>query len=130
MIRGASVAIFSVAAAFASAAEVSPDHFPSTEKMVMLGASCDFADDGGTVFQSNWQTKHWVKINGKTTEFTGEVKMSDAGWYQEFEAGDLHVTLRLRRTGDHGDGVPMVGEIVVTWRGKSKTFTVTGGCGA
>ena len=129
-IRLSVAALAASTAVLVGAAERAADYFEPTEQMVTLGASCTFSDEVGVVLQSNWQTRHWVKVEGKTTEFNGEARMSDPGWFQEFVSGDLSVTMRLRRTGDRGDGVPMVGDIDVTWKGRKKTFTVKGGCGA
>ena len=72
----------------------------------------------------------WIKIDGKQVEFNGEARMSDPGWFQTFRAEGFAVTMRVRRTGDHGDGVSMVGQIIIERRGVSKTYEVKGGCGA
>ena len=82
------------------------------------------------MFHGDWQRRHWIKIDGRQVEFNGEVKMTDPGWFQTFQTTSFTVTMRLLRPGDHGDGVPMVGEIVIERSGVAKTYQVKGSCGA
>jgi hypothetical protein len=119
----------------AGAAAALDDHFGPDEPVLASfgwqpGASCKFADDIGVVFHSNWQTRHWIKLDGKQVEFNGETEMSDRGWFQIFRADGFAVTMRLSRTGDRGELVPMVGRIVVERHGVAKTYEVKGSCGA
>lgn len=131
-----SAGAFAVAwATIGSAADPSLDHFGPTERVLpsfgwQPGASCQFEDALGVVFHSDWQRRHWIKIDGRQIEFNGEVEMTDPGWFQTFRATDFTVTMRLRRTGDRGDGVPMVGQIVMERNGIAKTYEVKGACGA
>jgi hypothetical protein len=116
-------------------AAATDDHFGPNERVLDSfgwhgGASCTFEDAGGVIFHSNWQKRHWIRIDGKQVEFNGAARMSDPGWFQTFRAEGFAVTMRLRRTGDHGDGVSMVGQIIIERRGMSKTYEVKGGCGA
>ena len=123
---------------WAQAPDAVSDHFaPNEDVSAFFGweqhAQCTFSDGIGVVLRSNWQKRHWIKIEGNQVEFNGETAMSDAGWYQEFVGSDFTVTLRLQRVLPEprgSDGVKLTGEIVVARSGQSKRYQVTGSCGA
>lgn len=122
----------------AQAPDPTLDHFAPNEDVSASfaweqGAQCTLSDRIGVVFRSDWQKRHWIKIGGTQVEFNGETEMSDAGWRQTFAGRDFTVSLRLRRVLSEprgGDGVRLTGEIRVTRSGQSKTYQVTGRCGA
>jgi hypothetical protein len=111
------------------------DHFAVGEVVPGLrqGASCAFSDRIGVVFHSNWQRRHWIKAAGAQVELDGEAQMSEAGWYQTFESGEVTVTLQLQRVLPEplgSDGVRLAGEIVIVRSGRSTQYEVSGRCGA
>ena len=125
-------------ATWAQAPDAMLDHFAPNEDVGAVfgwerGAECTLSDRIGVVLRSNWQKRHWIKLEGKQVEFNGETEMSEAGWSQSFAGSDFTVTVRLQRLQPEpqgSDGVRLTGEVVVTRSGQSKLYRVTGSCGA
>jgi hypothetical protein len=130
-----SVIVFTNSVVGVAAADFADDHFRPGEDVDKSfgwdeGAACTFSDSLGVVFRSNWMERHWIKVGGKQIELNRKVEMSDEGWIQMFTSNGITISMRLRRTGDRGDSVPMTGQIAIAYGGKSTVYEVKGGCGA
>jgi hypothetical protein len=127
-------AVFSALSASAKALKV--DGF-KLDNLHLVGAYCKFDAGHDTLLASDWDTKFWMKIDGRIIEFQSlktdgvvESQLKSKRWREALNAEGIKISLDLVETGRGDDTAAFRGSIDVLRDGYRKQFLVSGGCGA
>jgi hypothetical protein len=102
------------------------------------GSQCSFfadADEKKIVLLSDWVSKVWVKLDGKTQELVSADK-PDTGeqgeyWRQVFRLHDLAIAIDLKTVATGAeDTMNMAGTMTIRRGKQSRQLKITGGCAA
>ena len=108
------------------------------DQLHLVGSQCAFENKAGqTMLASDWIGKFWVKVDGKMVEFVTrqpddemQRQSEQKRWHDVLQAGELTLTLDLRKTGAHDDTATYKGRIELKQRGGVERIPVVGGCSA
>jgi len=108
------------------------------DQLHLVGSQCAFENKAGqTMLASDWIGKFWVKVDGKMVEFVTrqpddemQRQSEQKRWHDVLQAGELTLTLDLRKTGAHDDTASYQGRIELKRGGAVTRMAVAGGCTA